>query len=67
MFAKLACRPLKFPIKSTETLIHSALAFRPPASNKKMAIKSKLFYLLLLLLFHLSILVYMMILNKNYL
>ena len=41
MFAKLACGPLKFPIKSTETLIHSSVVFRPPASNK-MAIKSKL-------------------------
>ena len=41
MFAKLACGPLKFPIKSTETLIHSAVVFGPPASNK-MAIKSKL-------------------------
>ena len=41
MFAKLACRPLKLLIKSTETLIHSTVAFRTPASNK-MAIKSKL-------------------------
>ena len=41
MFAKLAGRPLKFPTKSTETLIHSAVAFITPANNK-MAIKSKL-------------------------
>ena len=34
MLAKLACRPLKFPIKSTETLIHSTVAFSHPASNK---------------------------------
>ena len=63
MFAKLACGPLKFPIKSTETLIHLAVVFRPPASNK-MAIKSNYCYLLLLSLFQLSILVYVMILNK---
>ena len=30
-----------FQLKSTETLIHRAVFFRPPASNK-MAIKSKL-------------------------
>ena len=56
-----------FQLKSTEISIHSAVVFRPHASNK-MAIKSKLLFLLLLLiLFNLSILVYVMILNRNYL
>ena len=56
MFAKLACRPLKFPIKSTETLIHSAVAFRDPTSNK-MAIKSKLLLFIIIIIIIIIIMV----------
>ena len=41
MFAKLACRPLKFPIEIDWNLDSLSWSFQTPTSNK-MAIKSKL-------------------------